>query len=56
MSDFVVAETEYGRVQGIRKTSVLNEDFIAFLGLPYATPPLGPLRFKVSVAIIVYLV
>jgi carboxylesterase type B len=48
MTDFVVADTEYGRVKGIRKTSVLNDDYIAFLGLPYASPPLGLLRFKVS--------
>jgi cholinesterase len=48
MSDFVIAETEYGSVRGIRRTSVLNDDFIAFLGIPYATPPLGELRFKVS--------
>lgn len=48
MSDFVIAETEYGKVRGIKTTSCLNTSFNAFLGIPYAAPPVGELRFKVG--------
>lgn len=48
MSDFVIAETEYGKVLGIKKVSALNSAYCAFLGIRYATPPVGSLRFKVS--------
>lgn len=46
MSDLIAA-TEYGKVQGIKKKSALNSDYNAFFGIRYATPPLGELRFKV---------
>ncbi|XP_070507299.1 esterase B1-like [Chironomus tepperi] len=42
----VIAETEYGKVQGVKTDSVLNEPYIKFLGIPYAKAPLGELRFK----------
>jgi cholinesterase len=48
MSDVVIAETEYGKVKGVRKISALNCTYNAFLGIRYATPPIGELRFKVS--------
>ena len=35
------AATRYGRVRGRREDGVVK-----FLGVPYATPPLGELRFK----------
>ncbi|SNY53486.1 carboxylesterase/lipase family protein [Paractinoplanes atraurantiacus] len=35
------ASTRYGRVRGRREDGILK-----FLGVPYATPPLGRLRFK----------
>lgn len=47
MSDLIV-DTEYGRVRGLRKVSALNTSYNAFLGIRYATPPVGNLRFKVS--------
>lgn len=47
MSDFIVADTEYGKVGGIQKVSALNTAYTAFLGIRYATPPVGDLRFKV---------
>lgn len=47
MSDFIVADTEYGKVGGIQKVSALNAAYTAFLGIRYATPPVGYLRFKV---------
>lgn len=47
MSGFIVADTEYGKVGGIEKVSALNCAYTAFLGIRYATPPVGDLRFKV---------
>jgi len=38
-----------GIVRGRTFRTNTGRDFYAFLGIPYATPPLGPLRFKVSV-------
>ncbi|MDX2524704.1 carboxylesterase/lipase family protein [Streptomyces europaeiscabiei] len=37
----VVAATRYGKVRGKREDGIAK-----FLGVPYATPPLGELRFK----------
>lgn len=34
-----------GRVE---KTVYKKQDYISFRGIPYAEPPTGPLRFKVS--------
>jgi para-nitrobenzyl esterase len=36
-----VAATRYGKVRGRREDGIVK-----FLGVPYATPPLGQLRFK----------
>lgn len=47
MSELIV-DTEYGKVQGIKKISALNTAYNAFLGIRYATPPVGDLRFKVG--------
>jgi Carboxylesterase type B len=38
-----------GKMRGIKMTSRNGRSFYAFLGIPYATPPVGPLRFKVSI-------
>ena len=43
MSKFIV-ETTTGKIQGYAR-----EDHIAFLGIPYAKPPVGELRFKRAV-------
>lgn len=45
----LIADTEYGKVRGIKKTSALKVDYNAFLGIRYATPPVGELRFKVRI-------
>ena len=47
-SNFVVAETENGQVKGIKKLSCLEEEYLSFQGIPFAKPPVGKLRFKVS--------
>lgn len=48
MSKFNIVETEYGKVRGVVKVTALNSEFISFLGIPYAAPPLETLRFKVK--------
>lgn len=44
-----VVETTNGKIRGILNTTLLNDiPFYAFKGIPYAKPPIGPLRFKVN--------
>ncbi|XP_065224411.1 esterase E4-like [Planococcus citri] len=45
----LVIETVAGKIQGRAFESVLNKaEYYAFLGIPYAKPPVGYLRFQVS--------
>lgn len=37
-----------GKLIGIVEKSIHGERYIAFRGIPYAKPPVGELRFKVS--------
>lgn len=46
MSSLVI-QTTYGPVRGSKSASHLGEEVYSFRGIPYAKPPLGPLRFKV---------
>ncbi|KAJ2948617.1 hypothetical protein O0L34_g7871 [Tuta absoluta] len=42
----VVVKTSSGRVQGVEVPSIIqNEKYFSFMGIPYAQPPVGPLRF-----------
>lgn len=50
-NDYVV-QTEYGKVRGYLQTSLVDIPYIRFLGIPYATPPVGNLRFKVRFIIL----
>lgn len=43
-----IVTTNYGLVQGVLMLSLLNDVYYAFHGMPYARPPLGAARFKVS--------
>lgn len=46
----VIAEiisTPQGDIQGIIKKTVNDNEIQAFLGIPFARPPIGDLRFKV---------
>lgn len=40
-------QTTYGPIRGIRLIHQGERQVDAFLGIPYAQPPVGPLRFKV---------
>jgi hypothetical protein len=41
-------ETIYGPVKGSTEKSRNGKPFCSFRGIPYATPPIGEIRFKVS--------
>ncbi|XP_017773438.1 PREDICTED: esterase E4-like [Nicrophorus vespilloides] len=41
-----IVETEGGKLRGATLKNYKGEDFLAFMSIPYAEPPLGPLRFK----------
>lgn len=46
---YKTVSTEYGMVRGRLETSYLNQKpYYSFKGIPYAKPPIGELRFKVS--------
>lgn len=47
MSELIV-ETQAGKVRGKKGNSCDATEFYAFKGIPYAQPPIGELRFKVS--------
>lgn len=45
----VIVEIEQGKLKGILQKSVLNgNEYCSFLGIPFAKPPVGNLRFQVS--------
>jgi hypothetical protein len=43
----VTVTLEQGAVKGQRIESIRDRQLLAFLGIPYAKPPVGDLRFKV---------
>lgn len=43
-----IVQTKNGTLRGVVQRNVENEDYCAFKGIPYAQPPIGDLRFKVS--------
>jgi len=43
----VTVTLEQGAVKGLRIESIRDRQLLAFLGIPYAKPPVGDLRFKV---------
>lgn len=49
-------QTKNGLIGGVRETSHQHSvDFYAFRGIPFARPPIGRLRFKVSFGCILFL-
>lgn len=47
LSDEPVLKLAQGKVQGSVRENFLGGTFYSFQGIPYAKPPVGPLRFKV---------
>lgn len=48
MADPIV-EINDGKLKGTIQKNFKGEDIFAFLGIPYAKPPVGELRFKVNI-------
>ncbi|VEN56372.1 unnamed protein product [Callosobruchus maculatus] len=48
MTEPPLVTVEQGVLRGCVKTSLNNEEFLSFQGIPYAKPPVGQLRFKMS--------
>jgi len=43
-----IVTTRSGSLQGVISRSRDGREFFKYLGIPYAQPPIGPLRFAVS--------
>lgn len=43
----IIIDINAGRVRGYKISSSYNYKYYNFLGIPYAKPPIGDLRFKV---------
>ncbi|KAF3424237.1 hypothetical protein E2986_12277 [Frieseomelitta varia] len=44
-----VIRVKQGRLRGIIEKTSYGDEYLAFRGIPYAKPPLGPLRFKIGI-------
>ncbi|PSN30349.1 hypothetical protein C0J52_26165, partial [Blattella germanica] len=44
-----LVKVQHGFLQGQRKTSLYNQTYCAFQGIPFAKPPIGERRFKAAV-------
>lgn len=50
LSERIFVNTNYGPVKGIKTTSsAFGYEYVTFQGIPYAKPPVGELRFRVSI-------
>lgn len=49
LSEMVTVNTKSGPVKGFKIASAFDFHYINFIGIPYAKPPIGELRFKVCV-------
>ena len=45
-------DTEEGRVSGILEHSMKGREFYSFYSIPFAQPPVGKLRFKVNLKVL----
>jgi len=45
--DDILVEVDQGALTGMKLKSRGGRDYLAFLGIPYAKPPMGELRFQV---------
>lgn len=48
MRDLIV-ETRVGKLRGKKETACNGTEYFSFNGIPYAKPPVGELRFRVSI-------
>ena len=55
-SSDVIVRVEQGLIKGIAVQAVRsNQTYFGFMGIPYAKPPVGNLRFKVGSIRILYI-
>jgi hypothetical protein len=47
-ADRPLVNTTLGKVEGVWHTSEKGVKYAAFMGIPYAKPPIGKLRFEVK--------
>jgi hypothetical protein len=47
-TEFPTVAVQQGTLQGTNYKTVWDKEYLAFLGIPYAKPPVGDLRFRVS--------
>ena len=45
----ILVDLDIGQLRGKKMVSRGGREYLAFIGVPYAQPPLGPLRFAVSI-------
>ena len=45
----IIVNTVYGKLKGFSDISREGRKFYGFQGIPYASPPIGDLRFEVSI-------
>lgn len=50
-SETVTVNTKSGPVKGFKIASAFDYRYINFIGIPYAKPPIGELRFKVCLSV-----
>ena len=50
--EYMERRTEYGKIRGIVKEVLPGQFVEMFLGVPYASPPVGELRFEVRVSLL----
>jgi hypothetical protein len=51
MIDGPIVQIKQGTLRGAIQTNVDGENYLSFRGIPFAEPPVGILRFKVSTLI-----
>lgn len=44
-----IVNTRTGHIRGLVQESITGDKYLAFKGIPYAKPPVGQLRFEVSI-------
>lgn len=47
-SENTIVRVKQGELRGVVEETDYGDQYLAFRGIPYAKPPIGPLRFKVN--------